>query len=228
MPDKSLASVIIPGGIVLASAALGLFLQKVVLARLGRAAKKSAAVWDDVLIKSLKGVIFIWVLLAGAEGALKYLRLRPSADRLLTQAITILAILSVTYFAARLASGYVNLGLGRVAGFPVSFLRNLTWLAVGGLGVLMVLDYLKVRLTPLLTALGVGGLAVSLALQDTLSNLFAGLHILATRKVSPAIMSNSSPARRATSGTSPGGTRPSRPWPGTSSSSRTASWPRGS
>ena len=33
------------------------------------------------------------------------------------------------------------------------------------------------------TALGVGGLAVALALQDTLSNLFAGIHILASRKV---------------------------------------------
>jgi small-conductance mechanosensitive channel len=36
-----------------------------------------------------------------------------------------------------------------------------------------------------LTALGVGGLAVALALQDTLSNLFAGIHIISTRLVLP-------------------------------------------
>ena len=34
-----------------------------------------------------------------------------------------------------------------------------------------------VSLTPLITALGVGGLAVALALQDTLSNLFAGFYV---------------------------------------------------
>jgi small-conductance mechanosensitive channel len=53
------------------------------------------------------------------------------------------------------------------------------------IGGLVLLDSLGVAITPLLTALGVGGLAVALALQDTLSNLFAGVHILASRKVQP-------------------------------------------
>ena len=48
---------------------------------------------------------------------------------------------------------------------------------------LVLLDSLGIAITPLLTALGVGGLAVALALQDTLSNLFAGIHILASHKV---------------------------------------------
>src|SRR6266404_164685 len=42
---------------------------------------------------------------------------------------------------------------------------------------------LFVAITPILTALGVGGLAVALALQDTLSNLFAGLHLLADKPI---------------------------------------------
>jgi len=37
----------------------------------------------------------------------------------------------------------------------------------------------------MLTALGIGGLAVSLALKDTLSDVFAGLHILLSKKVQP-------------------------------------------
>ncbi len=97
--------------------------------------------------------------------------------------MTILAILSVTHFLSRLIVGYVSLGLSRASGFPISLLRNLTATLVYALGLLIVLDYLKISITPLITALGVGGLAVALALQDTLSNLFAGIHILATRKV---------------------------------------------
>ncbi len=183
MPGRSIVVVIIPAGIVLVSAALGIFLQKAVFGRLRRAAERSSAAWDDVLTRSLRGLIFLWVLLAGAAAALKYLRLRPGIDKPLTQALTILTILSVTHLASRLSVGYVSLALSRATGFPISLLRNLTAVLVYVLGLLVVLDYLKISVTPLITALGVGGLAVALALQDTLSNLFAGIHVLASRKV---------------------------------------------
>ena len=54
---------------------------------------------------------------------------------------------------------------------------------VFGLGVLLILSNLGISITPLLTALGVGSLAVALALQDTLSNLFAGIYILANQNI---------------------------------------------
>lgn len=40
-----------------------------------------------------------------------------------------------------------------------------------------------VKLAPILTALGVGSLAVALALQDTLANFFAGINILASKQI---------------------------------------------
>jgi small-conductance mechanosensitive channel len=44
-------------------------------------------------------------------------------------------------------------------------------------GALLLLHQFGVSVTPILTAFGVGGLAVALALQDTLANLFAGLYV---------------------------------------------------
>jgi small-conductance mechanosensitive channel len=51
------------------------------------------------------------------------------------------------------------------------------------LGALVALSNLGVSVTPVLTALGVGSLAVALALQPTLTNLFAGFQITLARQV---------------------------------------------
>jgi small-conductance mechanosensitive channel len=42
---------------------------------------------------------------------------------------------------------------------------------------LIILDQLKITITPFLASLGIGGLVVALALQDTLANFFAGMYI---------------------------------------------------
>ncbi len=55
--------------------------------------------------------------------------------------------------------------------------------AIIAIGVLIIFDILGISIAPLITALGVGGLAVALALQDTLANLFAGFHLLIEKSI---------------------------------------------
>jgi small-conductance mechanosensitive channel len=67
---------------------------------------------------------------------------------------------------------------------PVTTLtQNLAQIAVVILGGLILLNEYHVSITPILTALGVGGLAVALALQDTLSNLFGGFYVAVAGQV---------------------------------------------
>jgi len=58
-----------------------------------------------------------------------------------------------------------------------SLTQNVAQLAVIIVGFLIFLNSLGISITPLLTALGVGGLAVALGLQDTLANFFAGIYV---------------------------------------------------
>jgi small-conductance mechanosensitive channel len=70
-------------------------------------------------------------------------------------------------------------GIHLTRGFARAFARLLVLI----LGSLVVLDTLRISITPLLASLGVGGLAIGLALQGTLSNLFAGMQIISDRPI---------------------------------------------
>jgi small-conductance mechanosensitive channel len=63
--------------------------------------------------------------------------------------------------------------------------RGIVRIAVAVVTAIMALESLGVPVAPLLTTLGIGSLAVALALQETLANFFAGLHLLADRPVRP-------------------------------------------
>jgi small-conductance mechanosensitive channel len=51
------------------------------------------------------------------------------------------------------------------------------------IGLLFILNALGISITPIITALGIGGLAVALALQDTLNNLFSGFYITLSQQM---------------------------------------------
>ena len=121
----------------------------------------------------------MWALLIGAWLSLAYWPLTPSAHHLGEQFLFAVGVLSMTLAVAAIATRTVDVyGTQLAAGLPMSSLtRNVAWGLVVGLGLLIVLNGLGLSITPMLTALGVGGLAVALALQEPLGNFFAGLFL---------------------------------------------------
>ncbi|HET7877067.1 MAG TPA: mechanosensitive ion channel family protein [Methylomirabilota bacterium] len=94
-------------------------------------------------------------------------------------------ILSLTVTLAGLAGRLTGRAVEqRALGGAVTGLSQTTArAAVFMVGLLVLLSALGIHITPILAALGVGGLAVALALQDTLTNLFAGIQLLADRLI---------------------------------------------
>ncbi|MBS2962237.1 mechanosensitive ion channel family protein [Actinocrinis puniceicyclus] len=167
----------------LAAAALARVLLRHTAARVARTAWRG----DDVLV-ALVRVFLPWALLLGGVWAAALTlplsdRWRADADRVLSAAM----VLAATFAVARGAGLAVRSGALARSGVSgsASIFVHIARAAVLAVGCLIALESLGVSITPLLTALGVGGLAVALALQDTLTNLFAGIHILASRKVQP-------------------------------------------
>jgi small-conductance mechanosensitive channel len=94
-------------------------------------------------------------------------------------------ILLVTVVLARVAGAAVARHSERAAKTigSLSLFISVTEAFVGVVGGLVILQYLGISVAPILTAFGIGGLAVALALQDTLANFFSGIQIAASRQV---------------------------------------------
>ena len=120
-----------------------------------------------------------WAVLVGLWVAAGYWPLTAEGRVLVERTLFVLGALSVTLTAAAVASEAVDTYGSVIApALPVSSLtRNIAWSVVATLGLLVLLNGLGLSITPMLTALGVGGLAVALALQEPLANFFAGLFI---------------------------------------------------
>lgn len=120
-----------------------------------------------------------WFFLVGVWLAAGYWPLTAEVQLLVGRTVFVLGALSVTLAAAAVASQSVDAYGALIApALPVSSLtRNIAWALTAVLGLLVVLNGVGLSITPMLTALGVGGLAVALALQEPLANFFAGLFI---------------------------------------------------
>ena len=178
---------IVVASVILSSLLIGLALNRIVLVKLRGLADKTRWGGDQMIIDSFGRMPFYWCVLAGLYIVSGDLALRPDFASALRKILLTLVIISVTTFCARVVSGFVMLYARRLeVGFgSTSIFINLARAVVFTLGALVVLQSLDIAVTPLLTALGVGGLAVALALQSTLSDLFAGLQIIASRQVRP-------------------------------------------
>ncbi|HKY30935.1 MAG TPA: mechanosensitive ion channel family protein [Candidatus Polarisedimenticolia bacterium] len=163
----------------------GWFVRAVVLRRLASAFSRTSSRLDDVALSAFRPHIPIWLLLGGVAVAA---RIAPLAERAIDVADRLASagfVLSISLGFARVATALLAGSAGR-AGVPAgatTLMENLARTVVLALGGLLVLSNLGISITPLLTALGVGSLAVALALQPTLSNLFAGLHITIAKPI---------------------------------------------
>ncbi|MFI9803243.1 mechanosensitive ion channel family protein [Streptomyces sp. NPDC052301] len=174
-------------GIALAAGLLLAFLSRTLLRWLAKHAKRTRWSGDDVIVDALRSVVPWAAIAGGAASAAIVLPLTRTVQHHTDQILEVWLIGVVTLSAARVIAGLVRTvtqSRSGVAGSATIFV-NITRVLVLALGFLVVLQTLGISIAPLLTALGVGGLAVALALQDTLANLFAGIHILASKTVQP-------------------------------------------
>jgi len=169
--------------LIVAAAALGLRYLAIRTLRRWSAATQSP--FSELILSSLRIPSVIWCLLIGLYTAIDTVELPARPTEAVLKLLFSLLVISITIAMANIAGGALRLGLRQnqlvipSTGLSLTALKATIWI-IGGL---VLLSGLGISVTPLLTALGVGGLAVALALQDTLSNFFAGIHLLMERPI---------------------------------------------
>lgn len=141
--------------------------------------------FDNGFLISLKAPSFFWVLAIGLYIGVEVSDISERYTKPIIEMIHILLALSMTIVAANL-SAHLFKGIvkgsdgGQIrSGLAVGMVRG----AVMAIGAMVIFSILGISITPILTALGVGGLAVALALKDTLENLFAGIYLITDRTI---------------------------------------------
>ncbi len=167
------------------SLALGIVIIQLIFYKLLKIFAKKAKISYFLLQQTFRGIPTLMGILIGLYAVMEILAIPPRPLLFLQSLFHSLVILSLTLLVARLASGYLKQKFGKTSGAfaSTSILATAIDLAVYTIGILFLLESFGVAISPLITALGVGGLAVALALQDTLANLFSGINILVAKQI---------------------------------------------
>jgi len=185
MTIRKLCELLLPVLAIPVTIVFGYIVRRIIFDRLTRWSTKTRTQIDDILVSTLKGPFIIWFLMLGIYFALEVSKLPEKTVYIAGKILLLLGIFSIILVLANLAAKLIKTYSGRFEiALPVTSLtQNITRVVIFGVGILIILNVLGISITPILATLGVGGLAVALALQDTLSNLFAGFHIIVARQI---------------------------------------------
>lgn len=172
---------LLPVGILVGTGFMGWVVEAFLLRRVQR------AVWhgSSLFVRGMRRQVILWSLLLGVGLALPYspLATNHNLTEIIHQALLFLFIVSLTSVLARLITDLIRFSSRPDARPVLSIVTNVTSIAVYVVGALIALQVFGISITPAIAALGITGLAASLALQTTLTDLISGMQIIAARQI---------------------------------------------
>ena len=162
-----------------------LILRALILRALRHWADRTNHHLDDLIVQAIKLPSLFLCLAVALHLAVEFSELPVRYVYYVTKIIHLVIVLSVVIGATHVSGMLFRYYISRyelpvaAPGLAIGVINGILWI----LGFLIALTILGVSIAPLLTALGIGGLAVSLALKDTLENIFAGINVLMEKSI---------------------------------------------
>ncbi len=174
---------------------LGIFIVSLVLTVVARwtlrfvfigVAQKTKTELDNILLRTVKNVVTYSIPVIGLMVALTPLALQtPIPERILFSFLVVLLMRAAINLFDDMSEWLEKTWLERTASTLdqglLPLLRKAVKTSVAIIGVLIILGKWEVQLGPLWGALGIGGLAIALALNSSLANVFSGINLILDR-----------------------------------------------
>ena len=150
-----------------------------------RLTSKTKTNLDDVLIDKLEKPLTYLVLILGYWISIHYLVFKEEVELVLENAAYFLLVIDVTAILSRIVDALITEIIMPISEksdssfdnqlIPViqKGVRSIIWI----LGIIIGLDNIGFDITAMIAGLGIGGLALALAAQDSVKNIFAGIMI---------------------------------------------------
>ena len=150
-----------------------------------RLTSKTKTNLDDVLIDKLEKPLTYLVLILGYWISIHYLVFKEEVEIVLENAAYFLLVIDVTAILSRIVDSLISEVIMPITEksdssfdnqlIPViqKGVRSIIWI----LGIIIGLDNIGFDITAMIAGLGIGGLALALAAQDSVKNIFAGIMI---------------------------------------------------
>jgi len=164
-----------------------LIVKRIIFGVINKFAERTQSKIDDVFLDALNVPLVLLIFVSGSFilDWLTPLDTEGELTKYFFIAFKATTIIAIILFFDRLFRNIIKFYSARIdilkAGSGIA--QGVARVIVMGLGLLIVLDSFGVSVTPILASLGVGSLAVALALQPTLENFFAGIQIMIDRPV---------------------------------------------
>jgi small-conductance mechanosensitive channel len=160
-------------------------LHRYVIGWLRKITKRTENTLDDLIVELLARALRPILVIAVVAGALNVLPLPPEFLKVSDRVLYLAALAFGLYYLVQLLQALLERWLvsseaRQSLRDPIRFIAKALF---GVIGLAIVLENLGVQLTAVWTTLGVGSVAVALALQDTLANFFAGFYLQLDRPI---------------------------------------------
>lgn len=176
---------LVPTCIVLGALTVGIIADRLIRRYINHHLAVDERTWKYVFIRSMHGVPIFFSFIIGLYWAIEAVEISPTLTKLLSYLLFTSNVITITRVLARTVDGVVTMYFERSnKDLPkTTLLNNILIGVIYVMGVLVILQYYGISIAPILTAAGVGGMAVALALQETLANIFAGLHLILSKQI---------------------------------------------
>lgn len=148
--------------------------------------KKTETVADDMLIEVAEYPVIFLIFIVGFYIAYKTLHLSEAIEHIFFNIVLVMLIINLTWFFTRLLDGLIKHYLipfsqkteTDLDDALISIIKRFGKFVLIFISGVIILDKFGYNVTSLVAGLGIGGLAVALAAQETLSNIFGGITLL--------------------------------------------------